>query len=109
AFSISRRHQQNGDSVGDPPKPGMYVRITKRGPNEWSQPHSHPNERYITVLAGTFFIGPGAQVHKKNNLAIGTRRRSPRYPKWDALRRNGARGRHARVHSHGSSGEELTK
>ena len=56
---------------GDPSKPGLYVQITKRGPNEWSQPHSHPNERFITVLAGTFLIGTGAKFDKNNTVAIG--------------------------------------
>ena len=56
---------------GDPSKPGLYVQITKRGPNEWSQPHSHPNERFITVLAGTFLIGTGAEFDKNNTVAIG--------------------------------------
>src|ERR1700680_5304666 len=37
----------------------------------------------------------------------GARRRRPRYPTSDALRRNGARGRYPRVHRHRSSGEEL--
>src|SRR5215471_1643142 len=36
---------------GDPSKPGLYVQVTRRGPTEWSQPDSHPNERFITVLA----------------------------------------------------------
>ena len=56
---------------GDPSKPGLYVQITKRGPNEWSKPHSHPNERFITVLAGTFLIGTGAKFDKNNTVAIG--------------------------------------
>ena len=56
---------------GDPSKPGLYVQITKRGPNVWSQPHSHPNERFITVLAGTFLIGTGAKFDKNNTVAIG--------------------------------------
>ena len=56
---------------GDPSKPGLYVQVTKRGPNEWSQPHSHPNERFITVLAGTFLIGTGAKFDKNNTVAIG--------------------------------------
>ena len=56
---------------GDPSKPGIYVQITKRGPNEWSQPHSHPNERFITVLEGTFLIGTGAKFDKNNTVAIG--------------------------------------
>jgi hypothetical protein len=56
---------------GDPSKPGLYVQVTKRGPNEWSQPHSHPNERFITVLAGTFLIGTGAKFDKNNTVAVG--------------------------------------
>jgi hypothetical protein len=56
---------------GDPSKPGMFVQVTKRGPNVWSQPHSHPNERFITVLAGTFLIGTGPKLDKNNTVAIG--------------------------------------
>jgi hypothetical protein len=56
---------------GDPSKPGMFVQVTKRGPNVWSQPHSHPNERFITVLAGTFLIGTGPKLDKNNAVAIG--------------------------------------
>ena len=56
---------------GDPSKAGLYVQIPKRGPNEWSQPHSHPNERFITVLAGTFLIGTGEKFDKNNTVAVG--------------------------------------
>ena len=56
---------------GDPAKAGMYVQITKRGPNDWSEPHSHPNERFITVLAGTFLIGTGSKFDKTNVVAVG--------------------------------------
>jgi len=56
---------------GDPSKPGLYVQVTKRDPNVWSQPHSHPNERFITVLAGTFLIGTGAKFDKNNVVAVG--------------------------------------
>jgi len=56
---------------GDPAKAGMYVQLTKRGPDVWSQPHSHQNERFITVLAGTFLIGTGPKFDKKNTVAVG--------------------------------------
>ena len=56
---------------GDPSGPGLFVQVTKRGPNVWSQPHSHPNERFITVLAGTFLIGTGPKFDKNNTVAIG--------------------------------------
>jgi len=56
---------------GDPSKPGLYVQITKRNPDVWSQDHSHKNERFITVLAGTFLIGTGAKFDKNNVVAVG--------------------------------------
>ena len=62
---------QTATLFGDPSKAGLYVQVTKRGPNEWSQPHSHPNERFITVLAGTFLIGTGPKFDKNNTVAVG--------------------------------------
>jgi hypothetical protein len=56
---------------GDPSKPGLYVQLLKRGPDDWSQPHSHPNDRFITVLKGTFLIGTGAKADRDNTVAIG--------------------------------------
>lgn len=56
---------------GDPSKPGLYVQLLKRGPDDWSQPHSHPNDRYITVLKGTFLIGTGAKFDRDNTVALG--------------------------------------
>ncbi len=46
--------------VGDPAKPGLYVVLTKWLPHKNSRPHSHPNDRYITVLKGTWWVNTGA-------------------------------------------------
>jgi len=46
--------------VGDPAKPGLYVVLTKWKPNNNSRPHSHPNDRFITVLSGTWWVNTGA-------------------------------------------------
>jgi len=56
---------------GDPSKPGLYVQLLKRGPDDWSQPHSHPNDRFITVLKGTMLIGTGATFDRNNTVALG--------------------------------------
>jgi hypothetical protein len=56
---------------GDPSKPGLYVQLLKRGPDDWSQPHSHPNDRFITVLKGTFLIGTGAKFDRDTTVALG--------------------------------------
>ncbi len=45
--------------AGDPSKPGIYVVLTKWLPNNMSRPHFHPNDRFITVLKGTWWMGTG--------------------------------------------------
>jgi len=45
---------------GDPSKPGYYVVLQKWLPHNNSRPHKHPNDRYITVLSGTWWVNTGA-------------------------------------------------
>lgn len=46
--------------LGDPTKPGFYMVYNKwtKG-NHFSRPHSHPNDRFIVVLQGTWWVGSG--------------------------------------------------
>jgi quercetin dioxygenase-like cupin family protein len=44
---------------GDPDKPELYGIVIKWPPHTNSRPHSHPNDRYITVLSGTWWIATG--------------------------------------------------
>lgn len=46
--------------VGDPAKPGLYVVLVKWKPHNNSRPHFHPNDRFITVLSGTWWMNTGA-------------------------------------------------
>ena len=46
--------------AGDPSKPGLYIVLTKWTPHKNSRPHSHPNDRFITVLKGTWWVNTGA-------------------------------------------------
>jgi hypothetical protein len=46
---------------GDPSKPGYYVVLQKWLPHNNSRPHYHPNDRYITVLSGTWWVQTGAK------------------------------------------------
>lgn len=41
---------------GDPTKPGWYVILIKWMPHHFSHPHFHPNDRYITVVSGTWWV-----------------------------------------------------
>jgi len=47
--------------VGDPSKPGLYVVLQKWLPHNNSLPHFHQNDRYITVLSGTWWVQTGAK------------------------------------------------
>ena len=62
---------QSATVFGDPSKAGFIVQLLKRGPNDWAKPHSHPNDRIITVLQGTFLIGTGATYDQNNTVALG--------------------------------------
>jgi quercetin dioxygenase-like cupin family protein len=45
---------------GDPSKPGYYVVLQKWLPHNNSRPHRHPNDRFIQVLSGTWWVQTGA-------------------------------------------------
>lgn len=44
---------------GDPSKPGLYIVLVRWTPGHFSHPHYHPNDRFITVLSGTWWVGTG--------------------------------------------------
>jgi hypothetical protein len=44
---------------GDPAKPGMYVYRNRFGPGQTSRPHFHDQDRYVTVIKGTWWTGEG--------------------------------------------------
>jgi oxalate decarboxylase/phosphoglucose isomerase-like protein (cupin superfamily) len=46
---------------GDPSKAGPYAVLLQWLPGNMSRPHFHPNDRYITVLSGTWWVNPGAK------------------------------------------------
>lgn len=50
---------ENAVLAGDPSKPGLYVVLTKWTPHHNSRPHFHPNDRFITVLKGTWWVNTG--------------------------------------------------
>ena len=53
---------QSAVVAGDPTKPGFYAVYNKwtKG-NHFSRPHFHPNDRYIVVLQGTWWVGTGSK------------------------------------------------
>lgn len=57
--------------VGDPSKPGFYMVYNKwtKG-NHFSRPHFHPNDRYIVVLKGIWWVGSGPEFAPDNSVAM---------------------------------------
>ena len=52
---------KNAVLMGDPSKPGPYIVLVKWLPGNFSRPHFHPNDRFITVLKGTWWVGTGTK------------------------------------------------
>ena len=44
---------------GDPDKPGPYAILVKWPPHQMSRPHTHPNDRHVYVISGTWWVGTG--------------------------------------------------
>jgi hypothetical protein len=65
---------QNGAAqaiiAGDPSKPGLYVVLTKWHPHHMSRPHFHPNDRFITVISGTWWVGTGTKYDPDSTVAM---------------------------------------
>ena len=56
--------------LGDPSKPGLYITLTKWHAGHMSRPHFHPNDRYITVLSGTWWVGTGAKYDPASTVPL---------------------------------------
>jgi len=55
---------------GDPDKPGPYIVLVKWTPNHMSHPHFHPNDRFITVISGTWWVGTGSKFDPESTAAM---------------------------------------
>ena len=55
---------------GDPTKPGLYIELVKWHPHHMSHPHFHPNDRYITVLSGTWWVGTGTKYDPDHTVPM---------------------------------------
>jgi hypothetical protein len=68
---------QTGTIFGDPSKPGMYVtrNLFRAGPGggqpgAGSRPHYHDQDRYVTVIKGTWWValGPEADTYNPDKM-----------------------------------------
>jgi quercetin dioxygenase-like cupin family protein len=67
----NERGVQQAVVVGDPSKPGLYVTYVKwLAGNHFSHPHFHPNDRFITVLKGTWWVGTGTKYDPNSTVPM---------------------------------------
>lgn len=57
---------------GDPTKPGLYIVLNRFKPGNFSKPHFHPNDRFITVVKGTWWVATGNHQNKDNMVPMPT-------------------------------------
>ena len=56
--------------AGDPDKPGIYVLLNKWKAHNMSRPHFHPNDRFITVISGTWWVGTGSKYDPNSTVPM---------------------------------------
>ena len=55
---------------GDPSKPGLYAVRNRFSPGSFSRPHFHPNDRFIVVVSGTWWVGTGPLFDPKSTTPM---------------------------------------
>ena len=80
---------------GDPKKAGgLYIMLTKWPPHTMSRPHFHPNDRFISVLEGTWWVGWGTKYDPDSTYPM---------PKGSFVRHFGKQ-----IHYDGAKDEDVT-
>jgi quercetin dioxygenase-like cupin family protein len=56
--------------LGDPSKPGVYVVRNRFAPGRGSRPHTHDQDRLVTVIKGTWWVslGPQSDVYDPSKM-----------------------------------------
>jgi hypothetical protein len=55
---------------GDLSKPGPYIVLVIWHAHHMSRPHFHPNDRFITVISGTWWVGTGTKYEPDNTVPM---------------------------------------
>ena len=55
---------------GDLSKPGPYIEMVIWHAHHMSRPHFHPNDRFINVISGTWWVGTGTKFSPDTTVAL---------------------------------------
>jgi quercetin dioxygenase-like cupin family protein len=56
--------------AGNPTASGLYVIFVKFAPGARALPHSHPDQRVVTVLSGTIHVGTGTEIDEAKSVVL---------------------------------------
>jgi quercetin dioxygenase-like cupin family protein len=56
---------------GDPMKKEFYIIRARFKPGVMSKPHSHPTDRHVTVISGTWWAGTSADGDRSKTVPLG--------------------------------------
>jgi quercetin dioxygenase-like cupin family protein len=56
--------------AGDPEKEGFYVLRARFLPGVFSAPHTHANDRHVTVIKGTWYTGTDASFDRDKTVPL---------------------------------------
>ena len=60
-WKLNPNGADNAVLLGDPSKEGLYIVLVRWHAGHMSHPHFHPNDRFITVISGTWWVGTGTK------------------------------------------------
>jgi hypothetical protein len=60
-WKVNPNGADNAVLLGDPSKEGLYIVLVRWHAGHMSHPHFHPNDRFISVLSGTWWVGTGTK------------------------------------------------
>jgi hypothetical protein len=66
-----KRGESSAILAGDPEMPGIYVELVKWHAHHMSRPHFHPNDRFITVISGVWWVGTGSKFDPESTVPLG--------------------------------------
>jgi len=69
-WSVNPRGIQELIVVGNPKNSGMYVVRSKYAAGLKVQPHVHPDDRIVTILSGTMYLGYGKSFDENKMKAL---------------------------------------
>jgi hypothetical protein len=56
--------------AGDPSKPGIYVQLVRWHAHNMARPHFHPNDRYVYVVSGIWWLGTGSKYDLDSTVPV---------------------------------------